>query len=170
MNKLVKGSIAAAAGIALLLGGAGTFALWNSSAGLTAPSITAGRLTLTANSDGVWKNGTTTIDPNTYRVIPGQTLVFTQTLTVNAVGDDIKADLTHSGLTASGSLETHTTETLEITSTTAVVDGSTLKFTAGTSTVNVKVTVVFPDTVTGTQGQNAQLDLSALTFTLAQTL
>ena len=32
MNKLVKGSIAGAAGIALLLGGAGTFALWNADA------------------------------------------------------------------------------------------------------------------------------------------
>ena len=32
MNKLVKGSIAGAAGIALLLGGAGTLALWNADA------------------------------------------------------------------------------------------------------------------------------------------
>ncbi len=170
MNKLVKGGIAAAAGIALLLGGAGTFALWNSSASLTAPSITAGKLTLTANNDGVWKNGTTTIDPTTYRVIPGQTLVFTQTLKVDAVGDGIKANLTYSGLDADGALATYTTETLEVTSSTAVLDGSTLKFTAGTSTVNVKLTVVFPaDSVTGVQGQNTELNLSALTFTLQQT-
>jgi alternate signal-mediated exported protein len=170
MNKLVKGAIAGAAGIALLLGGAGTFALWNSSATLTAPSITAGTLSLTANNDGVWKTlagGAWT--PGTDKIIPGSTLVFTQTLTVNAVGNGLKADLTYSGMTGSGGLDTYVTKTLQITSSTATVTGNTLSFAPGTSTVNVKMTVVFPSTVTGSQGQNATLDLSALTFTLTQT-
>ena len=168
MNKLVKGSIAGAAGIALLLGGAGTFALWNSTATLSARTITAGNLALVANPNGVWKSGTTVIDPVNYRIIPGQTLEFTQTLTVTAVGDGLKADLTYSGLTGSGGLDTLVTKTLAVTSPTATVDGSTLKFTPGTHTVNVKVTVVFPSTETA--GQNQALNLSALTFTLAQTV
>jgi alternate signal-mediated exported protein len=172
MNKIVKGSIAGAAGIALLLGGAGTFALWNSTANLSAHTITAGKLTLSDNGDGVWKNGTTTINPTTYRVIPGQTLVYTQTLKVDAVGDGIKAKLTYSGLTPAGALATYTTEALEVTSssTNAVVSGSTINFTSGTATVNVKVTIVFPDTVTGSQGQAEELNLNALAFTLEQTL
>ncbi|WP_210480705.1 alternate-type signal peptide domain-containing protein [Naasia sp. SYSU D00948] len=170
MNKLVKGSIAGAAGIALLLGGAGTFALWNTSDSLTAPSITAGHLTLTANNNGVWKTlAGDTITPSTYRIIPGTTLVYTQTLSIDAVGDGLKANLTHTGLAAAGPLADYTTETLEVTSSTATVDGSTLKFTSGLSTVNVKLTVVFPSTVTGTQGQGSTLDLSQITFTLAQT-
>jgi alternate signal-mediated exported protein len=169
MNKLVKGSIAGAAGIALLLGGAGTFALWNSTATLSAQTITAGTLSLAANNDGVWKKlDGTVINPATFRIIPGTTLEYTQTLTINAVGDGLKADLTHSGLTAAGALGTLTTETLSVTSSTATVVGNTLKFNAGTSTVNVKVTVDFPSTAT--TGQNENLDLSAVTFTLTQTV
>lgn len=172
MNKLVKGSIAGAAGLALLLGGAGTFALWSSTASVTAQSISSGRLTLAANNDGVWKTlDGTTIDPAIYRVIPGQTLVFTQSLTVTATGNGLKANLSYSGMTGTGGLDQYVTKTLAVTSTTATTnqDGS-LAFTAGASTVDVKLTVAFPTTVTGTQGQNTGLDLSALTFTLAQTL
>jgi alternate signal-mediated exported protein len=168
MNKLVKGSIAGAAGIALLLGGAGTFALWNSTATLSAQSITAGTLSLTANSDGVWKKDGVTIDPTAYRIIPGTTLEYTQTLTVNAVGDGLKADLTYSGLTATGNLDTLVQKTLLVTSPTATVSGSTLKFTSGTSTVNVAVKVTFP--AASTTGQNQTLNLNAINFTLTQTV
>ncbi len=169
MNKLVKGSIAGAAGIALLLGGAGTFALWNSNATLTAPSISSGQLSLAANSNGVWKGADgVQIDPTTYKIIPGQTLTYTQTLSVNAVGNGIKANLTYSGLTGSGTLDQFVTKTLSVTSSTATVTGNTLAFTAGASTVNVQLTVAFPSTVTGTQGMSSTLDLSSLTFTLAQ--
>jgi alternate signal-mediated exported protein len=170
MNKLVKGSIAGAAGIALLLGGAGTFALWNSTATLSAQTITAGTLSLTANGNGVWKQGTTTIDPVSYRIIPGTTLEYTQTLTVNAVGDGLKANLTYSGLTATGNLDSLVTKTLAVTSTSpnATVSGSTIAFTPGTSTVDVKITVTFPSTAT--TGQNQTLNLNAVTFTLTQTV
>jgi alternate signal-mediated exported protein len=168
MNKLVKGSIAGAAGIALLLGGAGTFALWNATATVSAQTITAGTLALTANANGVWTKDGTPITASTYRVIPGTTLIFTQTLTVNAVGDGLTADLTYSGFTGSNTLAAITDETLEVTSATATVAGNTLKFTPGTSTVNVKLTVVFPQGAT--TGQNAVLDLSALNFTLTQTV
>ena len=44
MNKLVKGAVAGAAGIALLLGGAGTFALWNASTNVSTGSISTGTL------------------------------------------------------------------------------------------------------------------------------
>lgn len=168
MSKLVRGSIAGAAGIALLLGGAGTFALWNATASVSAQAITAGTLNLTANADGVWKKDGTPITASTYRIIPGTTLVFTQTLTVSAVGDGLTADLTHNGLSSTNSLAAVTIETLEVASPTATVNGSTLKFTAGTSTVDVKLTVVFPEEAT--TGKNAVLDLSALNFTLTQTV
>jgi alternate signal-mediated exported protein len=175
MNKIVKGSIAGAAGIALLLGGAGTFALWNSSTTVNAQSIQSGSLSIVpATVNGVWTaaNGSV-IDPTTYRIIPGQTLTFTQALTVNAVGNGIKANLTWSGLTPSGTLNPAVTTALAVTSpstSTATVNGSNVVLTAGTSTINVALTVTFPDTTTGTNGMNSTLDLSTLTFTLAQTL
>src|SRR5215210_1071695 len=81
MNKLFKGSIAGAAGIALLLGGAGTFALWNSNTTVSTPSINSGVLSIAANTAGVWKAADgTQIDPLTYKIVPGQTLTFTQAL------------------------------------------------------------------------------------------
>src|ERR1700710_1730368 len=44
MNKLVKGAVAGAVGVTLLLGGAGTFALWNSTIGVSTGSISTGNL------------------------------------------------------------------------------------------------------------------------------
>lgn len=46
MNKLTKATIAASVGIALLLGGAGTFATWNSSSTISGGTISAGTMTI----------------------------------------------------------------------------------------------------------------------------
>jgi len=170
MNKLVKASIAAAAGTALLLGGAGTFALWNSSATVNAGSITAGTLALTANTDGVWKNGTTTIDPTTYRIVPGTTLTFTQTLAITATGDSLSAALTNSGITGSGTLASLVTTAMTVTSSSSnvTVSGSTVTVASAATPAAVKVTVTVSLPSTATTGQGGVLNLSALTFTLTQ--
>jgi alternate signal-mediated exported protein len=170
MNKLVKGSIAGAAGIALLLGGAGTFAVWNDTATLSAPNIQAGSLDLSTSTAGKWTQGGADINPNTYRVIPGTTLVYTQTLKVDAVGDGLKARLTHSALTEAGGLGAFVDSTLQVSQNNIVDADGIIDFTAGSSFIDVKVTVVFPSTVTGQQGQNETLDLSDVTFTLTQTI
>jgi alternate signal-mediated exported protein len=171
MNKLVKAAVAGAAGIALLMGGAGTFALWNSSATVSAGTITAGTLSLTANSDGVWKNGSTTIDPATYKIIPGTTLVYTQTLTVNATGDGLTAGLTYSGMTGSGTLDSSVTKTLAVTSTSpnVTVSGNNVTVVSAATPATVKVTFTVSLPSSATTGQGGTLNLSALTFTLAQT-
>lgn len=171
MNKLVKGAVAGAAGIALLIGGAGTFALWNSSATVSAGSITAGTLALSANSDGVWKNGSTTIDPATYKIVPGTTLVYTQTLAINATGDGLTAGLTYSGMTGSGTLDSAVTKTLAVTSTSpnVTVSGSTVTVVSAATPATVKVTFTVSLPSSATTGQGGTLNLSALTFTLAQT-
>lgn len=171
MNKLVKAAVAGAAGIALLMGGAGTFALWNSSATVSAGTITAGTLSLTANSDGVWKNGSTTIDPATYKIIPGTTLVYTQTLTVNATGDGLTAGLTYSGMTGSGTLDSSVTKTLAVTSTSSnvTVSGNNVTVVSAATPATVKVTFTVSLPSSATTGQGGTLNLSALTFTLAQT-
>ena len=57
MNAFVKSAVAGAAGIALLLGGAGTFAVWNSSASASAGVLRTGQLTLsTTPGTGQWKD------------------------------------------------------------------------------------------------------------------
>jgi alternate signal-mediated exported protein len=105
MNKLVKGAVAGAAGIILLMGGAGSLAYWNDSvnAGPAAGSntITAGTLTITAPSAGSWTKAlfdgsnvqkvapAAVANLSAVRVVPGNRLVYTQSFNVVGTGDDL---------------------------------------------------------------------------------
>ena len=89
---MIKGSIAGAAGVALLLGGAGTFALWNDTAAVAGADITAGTLTVDA-ADGTWADQYGEIDIASYLIVPGDTLTYESVITVDAQGDNIKAKL-----------------------------------------------------------------------------
>lgn len=178
MNKIVTGAVAGAAGIALLLGGAGSFALWNASASSAATQISSGTLTLAANNDGVWKDVTNgrsaTIDPKSVLMVPGNTYQFTQTLTIGATGNDLKANLTWAqpSITGDSALLTATTKTLAVTSSNAsVVKGSAdntyvVSPSASTSTVNVTFTIALPQSAT--TGQNGTLNVGGIAFTLTQ--
>ena len=86
MNKFVKGSIAAGVGIVLLLGGAGTFALWNGTAAIDSATVSSGKLTLAKSGTGAWSS-------NPAKWVPGDTFTYTDTLTVTALGDNIKSTL-----------------------------------------------------------------------------
>lgn len=105
MNKLVKGSIAGAAGIILLMGGAGSLAYWNDSAtagpASGSNSITAGTLTVTAVNAGSWTKGFynasnvlvgsvgAVANLSAVKVVPGNRLVYTQQFNVVGTGDDL---------------------------------------------------------------------------------
>lgn len=104
MNKLVKGAVATAAGVALLMGGAGTFAYWNDSVGVTGATITAGNLLVEAPAtapagDGwkVQKNGTgtaaTVTNISSFVASPGDKFTYTKTINVTATGDNLVATL-----------------------------------------------------------------------------
>jgi len=103
MNKLLKGSIAGAAGIALLLGGAGTFALWNQTATVANGAVTSGVLTIAAGDAGTWKDisadkvagGVPISDITNFRIVPGDKLQLTQLVTINATGNNLAAKLTY---------------------------------------------------------------------------
>lgn len=87
MNKFVKGSIAAAAGIVLLLGGVGSLAYWNDSADLDGVAVNAGQLELTA-AGGSW--GTDKIDV----WVPGDEATYETTLSLKTSGDNIAGRIT----------------------------------------------------------------------------
>ncbi|WP_104196842.1 alternate-type signal peptide domain-containing protein [Cryobacterium sp. M15] len=91
---MLTGSIAGAAGVALLLGGAGTFALWNDDAAIAGATINAGTLTVEA-LDTIWRDnaGAEITDLNGYFIVPGDTLTYTTKLIVNAKGDNLQATL-----------------------------------------------------------------------------
>lgn len=179
MNKLVKGAIATGVGVVLLMGGAGTLAYWNGSASIASQTITAGNLTVSAGT-GVWKSGSTTINPANFRTVPGDTLTYTVPVTVTSSGDNLKFDLGLStaaitaatpvtaantalkeAMTAGATFAIDTTATNNVT----LVSGVTYKVNStGTSTFNVIVTVTNPfgtatstgaSTGTGTTNANA---------------
>ncbi|TBN56216.1 alternate-type signal peptide domain-containing protein [Glaciihabitans arcticus] len=184
MNKLVKGSIAGAAGIALLLGGAGTFALWNDSAALTAATVSTGELDidLTATA-AVWNDVSTktvggvttssvlngaTFNPATHKLVPGDTVTYTKEVTIKANGKNLAAKLAY----VPGSVVIDPTLAPFVTVTvgaptglpaswsavaTTPADGSyiiTPSTTVSTATFNVVLTVKFLDTAANQVGQN----------------
>ncbi|HEY5221607.1 MAG TPA: alternate-type signal peptide domain-containing protein [Microbacteriaceae bacterium] len=194
MNKLTKGAIAGAAGIALLLGGAGSFALWNGSASASAGQIQSGALSVakTGNTDGTWQNtpnGSSTpasVTISSFKAVPGDTLTFTQKLDVTAIGDNLTATLAvdptsivanATNPTASAALRTALLQgmTVSIASLPAniVAGGTANTFTVTNATapqtVTVVVTLPFPR---GTAGDNTtqagSVNLSSLAFTLTQ--
>ncbi|MFP7759929.1 alternate-type signal peptide domain-containing protein [Marisediminicola sp. LYQ134] len=182
MNKLVKGSIAGAAGIALLLGGAGTFALWNSTETMNVGAVSAGTLTIDAAAAGTWKNvssdapagGEAIANIADYRIVPGDRLEFVQTVTIDATGDNLDATLTLVPTSISGAL-------LPFVDIDVAVAGDTIDEatapgvytisadSATPSTATITATVELPADVTGETAQGATLDLSAIQFALQQT-
>lgn len=179
MNKLAQGAIAGTAGIALLLGGAGTFALWNDSASVDGSTVTSGTLSIEALGDGSWTDITggaseDVIDIDSFLVVPGNTLQFVQQFTIAATGNDLEAELEFDPASITGGLEPFVETTLVVTGPTNVVataDDNVYTITpgvAGTFVVNVVFTVELPSSVDGTDGQDESLDLSDLDFTLTQ--
>lgn len=187
MNKLTKAAIAGAAGIALLLGGAGTFAFWNSSAAVSGGTITAGDLKVVNDGPaGVWKDqANNTIDIGTYKIVPGDVLTYTDDLTVTAVGGHLTATLgfgaqsitAASSAAADVALAGELTDTAVLTASGAGITGTGPTYTINASTapvssvVTVVVTLTFPQ---GTAGQyndakTGAVNLSDFNVTLTQT-
>jgi len=93
MNKTVKGSLAGAAGIALLMGGFGSYALWSDSQSFGSGSIASGTLdvassaaTLTDQNDAAWSG--------TDLMVPGDTVTRKQAFTFTGTGKNLKGSIT----------------------------------------------------------------------------
>ncbi|MEO6942045.1 MAG: alternate-type signal peptide domain-containing protein [Terrimesophilobacter sp.] len=174
MNKLTKSAIAGAAGIALLLGGAGSLAYWNSSATVGTSTINSGQLTIAAT--GTTTTAYTTGGGPVGLIVPGDSVTLTQPVTITATGDNLKAALTIDQAALAGSLKDLFTTPFVVT---AYVGGSPISgFTLSNMTgaqaatiTSVRVVVVFPSTVgdtVGTEGQNGSLQLGTLKVMLNQ--
>lgn len=191
MNKFTKAAIAGAAGIALLLGGAGSFALWNGNASVGAGTVNAGTLAVTTNGTGTWQNtpnggsaGTVTI--SSFKAVPGDTLTFTQKLNVTSIGDNLNATLTvdptsivaptpdTTGANAALKAALVAGMKVAVTGATNITQvGTTNSYTVtnatAVQTVTVVVTLPFPrGTVGDNTTQAGSVNLSALAFTLNQ--
>ncbi|QRY62020.1 alternate-type signal peptide domain-containing protein [Gordonia sp. PDNC005] len=167
MNKVTKGALAAAAGAAILAGGAGTMAAWNSNVGTNGGTVTAGQLNLTSVDAGSWKwvggakDGQAFV-PATDRLVPGDTVRYTATYKITAVGTNLTATLTPSLGGVTGDLSSYLTAT--------PTGGAGATVTAADNNTNktVSTDITFKTATTGTDGQNKTADLSGATVTLQQ--
>ena len=193
MNKLLKGSIAVAAGIALLLGGAGTFALWNDSAATAGGTVTTGTMSiLPGAAAGVWNDMSTgtavSIDPAVVKMVPGDTWTFTKTVEITAAGKNLQADLTFDPSTIIAASGTPTEELgytftaaaasgaslATVTSATPAIAANTVRFkptveTVATSNVTFVFTIKYNNVTTNVKtGQAKAVDLSKFAVKLTQ--
>jgi alternate signal-mediated exported protein len=165
MNKLLKGSIAGAAGIALLLGGASTLAYWNDSETLTgAGTVTAGELDI--------KPISATWDDDISAIVPGDSLKYTGVVEVTAVGDNLRFNVESN---IDELVDAANFASVTVDERVAVVDstGTTVgldNLGSGVYTVTVTVDVNFPfDSGNGNSAdQKASLDLSSANVTVTQ--
>lgn len=196
MWKAIGASVAAAA---LLVGGGTTFAKWYEEQNVAASNLATGELSMTTATGATWKDQTgNTIDPATYKMVPGDTVTYTGSTTITAVGDNLKAKLVADVGTLAAddpelqkALRENSKTTVTGLADTDGTDGYTVVGQKGDTAndngkvVQVTVTVKWPkfkdgdtgstnwgsDTpVTGTgAGEKATINLSALKLTLEQT-
>jgi alternate signal-mediated exported protein len=185
MNSFVKSAVAGAAGVALLLGGAGTFAVWNSTASASAGVLQTGQLSLsTVAGSGQWKDLRTgsvlsAAELSSYRMIPGTQLEYTVPVTVTATGTGLKAVFSYDlGTTSSTLTSVVPALTVQKSRTDAglptgfaAVSGTVNSFSvtpSATSTEAVARLGITVPTEADNSTQNKTLDLSKVVFTLTQ--
>ena len=93
MKKSTKGGLAAAAAVLLLIGGMGTRASWSDNGVVPGTAMNAGHLKLVnADCDG-WLISGNLLAPATIKIAPGNVLTQVCTFEVDALGVDLKANL-----------------------------------------------------------------------------
>lgn len=171
MNKMIKGAALAGLGIALLLGGAGTLAVWNDAVETDAGAIVSGDLEVTADK-GEWTSSITgtVADIASYRVVPGETLTYSQPLTVVLEGDALEATLE---VTGAGQNNGFTPASVEVSP--ALLTNSAGQVLPGTvltedspDAVTASVSFGFKAETTGRDSVNASYDFSQIGFVLEQ--
>ncbi|MDY7529297.1 MULTISPECIES: alternate-type signal peptide domain-containing protein [Cryobacterium] len=186
MNKLLKGSLAGAVGVALLLGGAGTFASWNSTVTAGgAATIAAGTLSVTEPTPAAPGTWTSTVGTNApvpitsiaaYKAVPGDVLTYTKVLNISATGDNLKATLSLSGaaITATSSstfdtkLATALSSSAALTANLTAVTGG-YSVVKGATTVTVTATITWPfGTSVDNSAQGGSVNLSNFSVLLTQ--
>jgi alternate signal-mediated exported protein len=172
MHKPLKGAIALGAAGLLLLGGAGTYALWSDSVTLGGGSINAGQLDLAIAAPGAWADvstGTPVPIANiaAFRIVPGDVLTYSLSATLQAEGDNLEATLAADPASISGDaalladIDIDTDVSIDGTDVTVITDAN------DGDTVDVVVTFDF-DEASGNGTQLDALNLTAFALTVNQ--
>lgn len=179
MKTTTKAVLAGGAGIALLAGGS-TFALWNDTETVDAGEVTSGQMTLGLSGIAAWADVspdavTTTWNPATDLLVPGDTIAWTQDVLITATGKNLVAELSVDEATITGDAALLAALDISVSVTDAAGDAfdasviTPAMLAAEPGPYTVTVTVAFPAATGGTTAQNEGIDLSTLGLELAQT-
>ncbi|MGB3708275.1 alternate-type signal peptide domain-containing protein [Gordonia sp. (in: high G+C Gram-positive bacteria)] len=166
MNKATKGALAAAAAAAILAGGAGTMAAWNGSSELGSGTVTAGALNIEqVDGTGTWHWKTAdgaAFDPETQKLVPGDTVVYVGTYRITAVGTNLTATLTPSVAGITGDLAASLA--------TAPIAPASNQITASDNGTNkvIGTAITFNADTDGQVGQGKSASLAGATINLTQ--
>lgn len=173
MRKSLKGAVALGAASLLLTGGYGSLALWSDSETMNGGNINSGELSFAGSTAGVWKDvtgggaGTAISDISTFKVVPGDTLTYSLTRTVNASGKHLSATLSADPASVTGDAALR--NDMNITTSIKVNGATTSAITSANNGDPVAVTVTFAFArSSGNASQTSSLDLSALELNLNQ--
>lgn len=170
--KMTKGTVAIGAGVVLLLGGAGTYALWQVNEPLEG-TVQTGDLNLELGTPSWTHNGEAVADVAAVQLVPGDVVSLTQPMTVTAIGDDLQAEL--SVVAAPEWLPAEIDEHFDVTLTldeawaTDAGDG-TYRVSAGDQPYagSANVTITFDANTPDREAVNTDIDLSDIQFSLQQ--
>lgn len=180
MNKATKGAIAAGAAAVLLLGGLGSFALWQDTETVTGGEINSGELnfdpiagTASWSEVSVTPNVVIGSDPSGFPIVPGDTLEYTSDYLVNWAGQNLRATITadFEQVTGDPALAAALAgATVSVNGGTSLPNGSAvpLPLTASPQTITVGVLINFDIETAGLVAQNESVDLNSFTLTLDQ--
>lgn len=171
-KKMTKGTIAITAGVVLLLGGAGTYALWEVNAPLDG-NVQTGDLNLSLGDADWTLNGTSVDELDAVHIAPGDTLALSQPMTVTAIGDDLVAQLSLANEDAftPDELTEHLEVAFDLDAAWASENGAnSYLITSGDVPYDTtaEVTISFSSDTPDRVGANTPLDLTDLEFALQQ--
>ncbi|MGB3302537.1 alternate-type signal peptide domain-containing protein [Gordonia sp. (in: high G+C Gram-positive bacteria)] len=170
MNRKTKGALAIGAGAILLLGGAGSYALWSVDSDIAGGSnISTGNFALDCGTSGAWTdespttNGVLTVNPSVDLMVPGDVWKYTGSCTPTFTGKNIKAELSVSGIGTGATLPTGITAV----STANGSPGTAFPAVSGTP-IAVTVTLTFDAATGGTTSTNTAVSVDAMAISLKQ--
>lgn len=179
MNKTVKGSIAGAAGVALLMGSFGTYAVWSDQETLPGGTVTSGELDIAAGAV-TWED-VSVAGPKRWQpgdlLVPGDMITRTQTFTIKGTGENLRGTIALGGWDVdSGGFGDLLDVDVEVTSSDAVkvakVDNTPGDFTFaapfGEATLTAVVTYAFTEDATAQEAQGATATIADSTITITQ--
>jgi len=179
MNRSTKAALAAAAAGALLLGGAGSLAYWNSTQTVSGGSIKSGTLTLTqgaGQSCTAWTldaaGGATTYTPGSTLVVPGDVITKDCDFTVTATGAHLAANLTMdaTSITGAAALAAALTPAASYTlDGNAVSTGRSITSADDGAVLHATITVTFDTATSGVTAQGMTASLDNIVIGLQQT-